>query len=414
MRVSPPRIAMLALLLVLAGCGAAPVSTHSGSAKGATRQYSYVYTSVSAATAGPVVTALRCPLGASAVSDRCAAAVVRLIKGRWQWGRLSAPDLTPVAVSFIGNSGWIAATTPVPCGRGSPACAATEVLASGNGGVSWTGVFTAKGLTASALQFVDPTHGFMFATTPTSPQNYGKPLPALYETADGGISWSRVNTQGYSPSSISFPTPELGWLSGEKCPTQGDCQGALLRSRNGGATWTVADQIPPFSLPNSFFVDFTSAADGWLMKPVPAGGCNTNSCFGALLGTANGGASWVTLQPAGFWPDQATIAADTGVGFPLGIDMATSEVGWVPVQMGAGPSVGGVEYTQDGGRAFRRVGVQQGWNPLAFTVDGATETGWAIVELKPLNSAQAGHGIRGMDLVSISPTGGIGEVALPK
>ncbi|HVB10427.1 MAG TPA: YCF48-related protein [Bacillota bacterium] len=97
-------------------------------------------------------------------------------------------------------------------------------------------------------------------------------------------------------------------------------------------------------------------------------------CWGELYGTQDGGQHWTLLQSTNHWQMNAI---DMAPGFPGQPLFASASAGWVPIDAGAGPGVGGVAWTVDGGRSWTRVGYDKLWDiHVLATADGRTV--WAL------------------------------------
>ena len=92
---------------------------------------------------------------------------------------------------------------------------------------------------------------------------------------------------------VRFIDAQHGWIVGGRfTPLAGQTTGVLLRTRDGGQTWTTDDGL---LLPALRQIGFFSAADGWAVgEPsalFPAG----------VFTTDNGGRSWTPLPGDGGW-----------------------------------------------------------------------------------------------------------------
>jgi phage tail sheath protein FI len=169
-------------------------------------------------------------------------------------------------------------------------------------------------------------------------------------------------TGGADHRALHFVSPTAGWAVG--------AGGAVVATADGGATWTTQASGVAADLHG---VHFASATAGWA---VGAGG--------AIVATADGGATW-TAQTSG-------VAADL-----RGVHFADATHGWA---VGAG---GAIVATADGGNTWRRqangttrtltavraVSATTGWAAgagglLLATTDGGT--GWTPQAPRPLSS----------------------------
>ncbi|WP_129631603.1 glycoside hydrolase domain-containing protein [Candidatus Oscillochloris fontis] len=155
-------------------------------------------------------------------------------------------------------------------------------------GVDWRNITPPiTGLTIHTATFITPTHGWLTAIVPVT----NGTAVVLLETNDAGKSWS----QQLLPAVMMDATPVLpamshvhffdamnGWIVYQLPTGTNFSMGTLLRTRDGGDTWTQ------FQLPIAAPVRFISADVGWI-----AGGVDG----GSLYVTRDGGASWTPQAP---------------------------------------------------------------------------------------------------------------------
>lgn len=316
-------------------------------------------------------------------------------------------NVFPQQMQFSGNTGWMTAITPATC----YAQCTTEVLSTGDGGSTWHLLAAIPTTLPHGLDFTSASDGFLLAANLQGPKVVGQPISSLLRTTDGGKTWAPVDLGGYSPTSISFPDVNNGWLTGMDCTTTGLCKASLFASSEGGTHWTATRNLGTVGLPNVSFVDFSTVSTGWLMQPVGGSGCNPDGCFGALYTTQDGGKTWTALQPSGIWPDQKSwYSAQQTTGWPLGLYFTGAD-GWIPVSAGAANGVGGVEFSKDKGATWTRLGVQDRWDLRAFALDPATGDAYALMYLLP---TQAGQGPSGPVMAEVSPGGASTIIRLPQ
>jgi photosystem II stability/assembly factor-like uncharacterized protein len=107
----------------------------------------------------------------------------------------------------------------------------------------------------------------------------------IVKTTDGGDTWFVQHTPAqYTLSSIHFSDPNNGWAGGY--------YGTLIRTTNGGATWTPQDpQIPEYT--HVLDVSSTSPMRGWISG---YGGGAQSRPF--VKYTTDGGATWIENTPS--------------------------------------------------------------------------------------------------------------------
>ena len=111
----------------------------------------------------------------------------------------------------------------------------------------------------------------------------------ILRTTNGGSSWTLVTTDTlYSLRAIYFVNSTKGWcVGGDYDTTTGQgINGVILRSNNGGATWTTLVQNAPFQLWDVHFIDE--------QRGIAVGYKDANS-YGLILRTQDGGNSWTEI-----------------------------------------------------------------------------------------------------------------------
>lgn len=315
---------------------------------------------------------------------------------------LASPSASPTA-----TAGPFSTTLSGPIQRLDPkigfATTETGLIATEDGGMTWTARARMDGALFSVLRFIDAQHGWAIAvrwapgTICLSP-TIAPPCWSVLTTADGGRSWQdRLSVPGnqLGTAPIMFLQAiddQLAWVvvQTSACAIQG-CIGELRVTRDGGHTWSIQlSRVPGLGA-----LRFASAARGWVAatRPGDANGgadvlatsdggttwttqlsaatpiisidaaserdawiltrdgayCTSSNCSKyELLRTSDGGASWTSL---GNPKDQATCSAGH-LGGPL---FASPSTGWMVIGIGAGGAgarIGGVMRTRDGGRSW--------------------------------------------------------------
>jgi photosystem II stability/assembly factor-like uncharacterized protein len=206
----------------------------------------------------------------------------------------------------------VAATGVVACGGTSHKAAAPP----GPTSTSSTGPATST-----------TTAGTAFSTPPTTTESgpAGGPVPA-----------------GFTPASVTFVAPQLGWVLGTAPCATPPCT-SIVRTRDGGRTW-VGIPAPKAALSTGgaaggvHRIRFADANYGWVFGP-------------DLWATRDGGAHWASVTLPGV--DKGAEVSDLAVAAgavhvavidPKGVQILTSEVGtdgWkaspTVVNIGAGP-----------------------------------------------------------------------------
>ncbi len=146
-------------------------------------------------------------------------------------------------------------------------------------------------------------------------------MQTILRSINGGQAWSVAHDQpGYWLHSVHFPTGTTGFAVGDS--------GVILKTANGGATWT------PVAAPvqrNFNAIWFTDANHGFI-----AGGYPSDDSIRTLLQTTNGGNTWTISidEPGSMLRD--IHFADAGTGYAVGdraIVLKTTDGGasWAPL-----------------------------------------------------------------------------------
>ncbi len=266
--------------------------------------------------------------------------------------------------------GWLYGTMIGSCVSPSPC--ENVLLATTNGGRSWLPRATFKHDSLSAIQFVSPTTGYA-ERSPEAPCKQPTGCARLVRTTDGGRTWLPVPAPTPAGSGLHFADANHGWMVGARCAGSTPCRIGIYVTADGGAAWTeqLATNVPVDQ--GGGTLAFAGPAHGWALIDDTAY-CSMGGCWGALYRTTNGGRTWSKLQPVDRWH---MTAIDTPPGFPGQPAFTSAQAGWIPIEAGAGPGVGGVAWTVDGGRTWTRAGQRRLWDIHAVaTSDGSTV--WAI------------------------------------
>jgi photosystem II stability/assembly factor-like uncharacterized protein len=190
-------------------------------------------------------------------------------------GEASPPQLA--AVDFVTpTAGWVAVELPPH---------SFAILHTSDAGETWSRQLAGPaGSIGEYMRFFDPSHGVLVLLGSQA---------TWYETADGGRSWShhRLTEYGSYIWSADFVDASHGWLLAQD-PTVGE---ALVRTRDGGKTWTSLGS-PVLYSDWAYRVLFANSTDGWLYS---------QSTAPYAYKSEDGGGSWRRVPlpaPAGGWP----------------------------------------------------------------------------------------------------------------
>ncbi|WP_412060153.1 WD40/YVTN/BNR-like repeat-containing protein [Rubrivirga sp. IMCC45206] len=175
-----------------------------------------------------------------------------------------------------------------------------------NGGQTWTARPLAPHLdTVVDVHFFDALHGLAVGGTGV----FGGDIrPRVIETRDGGATWTvRHTVTSVTPGwgwKLSFPTPEVGYMSVEKY--DGNPDAMILKTTDGGASWAEVT-IPNAGNGNLQSVGFLTPDVGWV------------SGRGTTSMTTDGGATWTQLAIGeGLDPNVNRFQFIDGIGFASG------------------------------------------------------------------------------------------------
>jgi photosystem II stability/assembly factor-like uncharacterized protein len=253
--------------------------------------------------------------------------------------RTATADNRPIsyqlaAVDFVTPSiGWVALELPPRN---------FVVLRTADAGESWTRQLAGlAGQIGEYVRFFDPARGVVVLLGPQA---------VLYQTRDGGGTWSRqeLTVGGGYVWSADFVDADHGWLL-----VQGGTEGqSLLRTADGGGTWTALGN-PVLYSDWAYRVVFANSRDGWLYS---------QSTEPYAYKSTDSGTTWIRVAlpaPPGGWPSVQGGSISTGEFF----------IAAHPTQ-GAGVMTTVVSVAARNGRA-RVGGVLLGYPPLRVsTYDG--------------------------------------------
>lgn len=216
---------------------------------------------------------------------------------------------------------------------------------------------------------------------------------ALYATADGGGTWAPLSVP-VPVRGIDLLSPTVGWAAGG---------GEILTTRDGGATWSVAETLPGAAAWGGRAWFASSPTQGWALLTLGQG-CASQEPY-LLYGTSDRGAHWQLVltgpgacnpsgrpgsppfgpggYPSGLWAAGANVAglavnsragsnlqlATVGVSgtvtsLPLvrgafavspAVDFVTSRDGWIAAST---PAAGALWHSVDGGASWQEVWAQ--------------------------------------------------------
>lgn len=238
-------------------------------------------------------------------------ATIRLTTdGGRTWTAACLPEGTSgyvVALAVRGQRAW-AAGMPLEGSRGF-------ILRSTDGGRVWRPMDLPPGATAlKDIAFPDDDHGWAVGQHPQGDQRtYGPQYgngAVLLRTGDGGATWTLG--QEFDPdvagglNRLTFADPAHGWAAGQ---TRANTP-ALLATSDGGDTWQ--SRALPAEVREVHDVVFVDGTHGWITAELGQVGAES---VGGILATTDGGASWTTQWRAPQTPVSALWFADPAHGW---------------------------------------------------------------------------------------------------
>lgn len=178
--------------------------------------------------------------------------ILRTSDGGTHWDDVtpaSARNGTWITYFLDANNAWLASS--LQPGSGSTDFSVV-IYRTVDGGRSWqeTGTAAAQQGWPASVDFVDPTHGWLFMNLGSAAGSQGV---AFYGTVDGGASWTKLSeadtsgNPGHLPLSCSKGVPvflnaSTGWIPGA-CNAGGGP--FLFVTRDGGRTWNAVNIAMP-------------------------------------------------------------------------------------------------------------------------------------------------------------------------
>lgn len=229
---------------------------------------------------------------------------------------------------------------------------ATSLFWTQDGGKTWTTVpFHISPFGISQITFLDAHHGWM---TFDIDHGHGAYYVALMQTSDGGKTWQTVldmtpGTQSSLPEQglkyFTFTSPLKGWVTGTE--DSNALNARLYETLDGGKTWTRGSlpALPQGTYSYSYGPYFTNANDGTVLVRYGFNSGAAGTGYSLLTyRTSNGGKTWVAAGPA--LQSNATNEWNTPT-------FRNAEQGWVlGVDNGRKPIL---HRTTDGGRSWKTV-----------------------------------------------------------
>ena len=285
-------------------------------------------------------------------------------------GPAPAPHFTGLAFPDAAD-GWLLGEPAANVAGTGPASA--EIWHTATGGATWQEQWHGAGMPGS-ISATDADHAWALITCPAG-GGHASCQPELLATADGGRHWQAAAVMPREVDQVQFVTDSLGIATVDGCLSDANasrCQGQVLVSRDGGATWTavLTSHAPVFAAADP-------AGQLWAAQTKP-GSSRQPGLLGSgvtFLTSTDGGRSWQQLGTAASGPVTAQIQIRLAAG-PAGLAWASL------IDQGScamhGCAVAELLHSTDGGRAWSAapltpgtVGCGWGWLTFAAAPDGA-------------------------------------------
>ena len=206
-----------------------------------------------------------------------------------------------------------------------------------DGGESWEIVFAKKGSFFRCITFKNRQEGWLGTLGPDDPYLPSRDLVALYETKDGGKTWSPVQFIGPDPKGLCG----LHKINDQVIVGTGRVRGPsyFIKTTDGGKTWYSYDlNHLAGSLIATYFMD---EAHGFLIGGTTKDKENSRSM---VLETLDGGTSWDTIY----------LSEQTGE-YPWKFSFPSPERGYISIQRNVRDGRFYHLQTEDGGKHWREV-----------------------------------------------------------
>ncbi len=153
------------------------------------------------------------------------------------------------------------------------------ILATNNGGATWTPQTAGTGMDLFGVSFVDDAYGWLVG---------GDRDGRVWRTTDGGAHWLESGSfpGWYSGKyAVAFLDRTIGYIAGQTGESSDKARGSVWKTINGGDTWI--EKPLPAQYGTLRGLSFVSASEGWAVGE-----------GGIIVHTVNGGNTW-ELQASG-------------------------------------------------------------------------------------------------------------------
>jgi photosystem II stability/assembly factor-like uncharacterized protein len=299
-------VILIAVALLLAGCGSGPTTSQSASPGSSPNNVA----GDSAWVAGVAPSYVLTNSGAG---------------GHWVSRRLPGvgPEFVRAVAFANARAGWVVG-------------GAGMIFASTDGGATWAR--QASGVTGDLVSVACTDAKHAWALSPSG---------QIAATSDGGATWRRqsVGARHTGLEEIAFADPAHGWAVGNT-----DMRGAIYATVDGGAHWKLQYALRGPGGVALYSVAFGDARYGWVVGGPMSFPVSEVQPPNFILTTSDGGAHWTTqYKQARDYPVSVTAvgARDAWAVGTTGLILATHDGGatWVRQRSGTSLSLGGVAFS---------------------------------------------------------------------
>lgn len=269
--------------------------------------------------------------------------ILRTEDGGIHWERTLLKDMTANKLKFITkDKGWAIAESAIES-NGASKVSTMRILQTLDGGKNWTTQWEKKlePTNTKELWFQNESKGYVLVDG------------LLLSTSDSGNHWSPISfaAENFAPQHMNFINMNIGWVIGTTLKnnqaadeaTAAERKLIVLKTTDCGKHWSKQFEKKYTNGPiGSVGIDFTDASTGWFLTS------DLSTLNSELYHTSNGGVNW---------SKQNQIRA--GRPTPTQLQFLSSKIGWIPLDVGAGPIAGGLMYTEDGGKTFNLKGIEE-------------------------------------------------------
>ena len=290
--------------------------------------------------------------------------ILSTVDGGETWKSTKINDMMIIQLKFINKStGWAIAQVK-NTSEFTDKTSIIRILHTEDGGNNWITQWENKMNLSPGLDlhFQDETNGYSLING------------QLLATQDGGANWSQVilGVNDFIPQHMSFANVNDGWVIGviekrdssEPSDPNFKYELIVLQTNDGGRHWqqqfkrSYREGDGPIG---SIDINFVNKTTGWFLTS------NMNTWTGDLYYTSDGGLNWQPINQIGSVRPS-----------PMELDFVTPEIGWIPLDVGAGPVDAGLLFTHDAGKHFDLInndGSMYSMHEVDFT---SVKHGWGL------------------------------------